>query len=545
MNSQSNILAEVKQINSESAIKKKKISFISAIFIVIGSCIGSGIFFKAGSVLQNSWSSFPIAITSWILSAIGVICMSLSLIEVTSKKASNLSMIGWVKNFSTRFMYKACKNFMFYVYMPLTLFFMPLYVVQGFQDALVSFGVQHHFNTAHDWAIWAIIGLAISFWFILTSGLSSKFGNMQNWVITCVKFFPLAIITFLGIYIASVTENSSVIITPIKPENNMLRFESMWPGIGMFISFAAIFFAYDGFYYSVGIQTDMKQPEKTSKALVIGLSVVTAIYLLIATSMTIAFPQDGGFGSFTGFLEKRNLGWVAGVTNLMISIGILGIINSFSMWSTRFTEDLISEYELPFSHKYINKTNVNKPMIGVIYVSIITTILYTLFATIGGLAYLPVYSDSNGSFYDGEGFSSMSRLLGFADLMANWTSTFAFGFIVIAIIGCMKKRNTDPEIVKTKTFMPAAIITIIIVSAGLVFQSIAPFINVILIYHPQVHNDSNEVIARVMILVVLLLFVALSIFPSMVDYDSKWGKKKYNIDLIVKENEIKEIESEN
>ncbi|WAM06594.1 hypothetical protein ONA23_06745 [Mycoplasmopsis cynos] len=38
---------------NEKEIKNKKISFISAIFIVIGSRIGSGIFLKAGSILSN------------------------------------------------------------------------------------------------------------------------------------------------------------------------------------------------------------------------------------------------------------------------------------------------------------------------------------------------------------------------------------------------------------------------------------------------------------------------------------------------------------
>lgn len=518
MNSENiNVLTEAKQISNAQNIKTKKISFLSAIFIVIGSCIGSGIFLKANSILVNSWYSLPIAIVSWVLSSIAVICMSLSLIEVTSKKANNLSVIGWVKNFSSKFMYKTCKNFMFYVYLPLTFFFMPIYSIQAFQDALTAFGVPNNFNTAHDWAIWSVIGLMISFWFILTSGLSTKWGNVQNWMITCVKFFPLAIVTILGFYIASVN-NPSPIVVPETPNDSGLKFASLVPGLGMFISFGAIFFAYDGFYYSVGIQSDMKEPQKTPIALVVGLVIVTAIYLLIAISMSVA-NKEGSFSSFITFLQDHNLGWLGGVTNILIAIGVLGIINSFAMWSTRFTEDLLNINELPFAEQFASKTNVNKPVIGTIYVLVITTVLYILFAIVGGLAYIPSYDG-----YDGEGFNSMSRLLGFADLMANWTSVFAFSYIVVAIVGCMSKRKNDAEIKKTKVFMPTAIVATVLISLGLLFQTLAPIVDLILLFKPE-NQDADTIISRVMLVIILLVFIALMVIPSMWDPDSKYYKK--------------------
>ncbi|WAM04313.1 amino acid permease [Mycoplasmopsis cynos] len=113
----------------------------------------------------------------------------LSLVEVAKKNTGNLSMIGWVKDLSSRFMYKTCKNFMFYIYIPLAFFFILIYALQTIQDALASFGFANNFNTSVDWLIWGIIGLAISLWFIFVSGISVKAGNIQNWIITVVKFF--------------------------------------------------------------------------------------------------------------------------------------------------------------------------------------------------------------------------------------------------------------------------------------------------------------------------------------------------------------------
>ena len=47
--------------NFANASTKKKIGFFSAMLVVVGSCIGSGIFFKAKSVLVGSQNSIILA----------------------------------------------------------------------------------------------------------------------------------------------------------------------------------------------------------------------------------------------------------------------------------------------------------------------------------------------------------------------------------------------------------------------------------------------------------------------------------------------------
>lgn len=586
--SASQVLTSIKKTENSKANTKKKISFLSAIFIVIGSSIGSGIFFKANSILDNAGYSFPLAIVSWVISALAVIAMSLSLIEITSGKNDNLSMIGWNKAFNNRMVYKFCKNFMFYMYMPLTFFFLPFYAILAFQDSLTGFGVSNNFGTSNDWAIWMIICLAISLWFILTSGLSSKMGNIQNWIITSVKFFPIAIIIILGFVIIG-QQGVNVEVKPTGTNN--LSFTKLSPGIGMFMSFAAVFFAYDGFYYSAGLQSEMKEPKKTPIALVVGLLIVTTIYLSIAITMSLA-SSTGSFSGFQEFLNGKGVGWIFGVVNLMICIGVMGIINSFAMWSTRFTEDLLKLGELPMYWKWVGKLNPNKPIVGTVYVLTISVPLIILFSIIGGLAYVAsgsyttnygiVWYDENGtllskflqdvSIYDVTGLEklnnvsetifnqindknvtdlginniyyaekqeqleyvlyclshrSQAQTLAFADLMANWTAIGAFAFIVFAIMGGLWNRRTNKiKVQKSKIFIPTAIFSVILVSLGLIFQTLAPFVDLILLVNFESGQLSNDIlVGRIMIVVVLLLFVIFMIVPTIFDADSKWLSK--------------------
>lgn len=90
--------------------KQKKISFFSAMLIVIGGSIGAGIFFKSGGVLSNSQGSIVLAAFAWIIASLAVVTMGLALIEIASVRNDNLSLISWTKIFNGRIIYNATKK---------------------------------------------------------------------------------------------------------------------------------------------------------------------------------------------------------------------------------------------------------------------------------------------------------------------------------------------------------------------------------------------------------------------------------------------------
>jgi ABC-type uncharacterized transport system permease subunit len=77
----------------------------------------------------------------------------------------------------------------------------------------------------------------------------------------------------------------------------------------------------------------------------------------------------------------------------MIAFGIFGILNGYAMYTGKFYEDLVIKHEIPFSHKYQNKTNIHRPITGLIYAFILIT-FYFLFNTSIGLVYLHDNYDS-------------------------------------------------------------------------------------------------------------------------------------------------------
>jgi hypothetical protein len=51
-----------KQILKDQPSTKKKITFFSSVLLVIGSCIGAGIFFKNDAILTNTHDSIVLSV---------------------------------------------------------------------------------------------------------------------------------------------------------------------------------------------------------------------------------------------------------------------------------------------------------------------------------------------------------------------------------------------------------------------------------------------------------------------------------------------------
>ena len=541
--------------------QKPKISFIAAMLIVIGSSIGAGIFFKSSTVLENSQASLVLAIFNWLVASVAVIAMALALIEIASVRNDNLSIISWVKVFNRRWLYHGCKNFMTYLYLPLTFFFMPLYFICSIQDGfrgLLGLETGAHFNTSVDWLIWLALALIITTYFLTIPPLYAKVGNIQNMVVSAVKFIPLVFVPIIGFIVAGTgngeLKNVKALVQPpqingatasftqlVQAGYGITRFTGIGAGMGSFISIAAIFFAYDGFYVTAGLQSEMREPKKTPWALFLGLLITTLFYLILAVALSINGGLFSGMEEAVGklFNNKRAGQIVFGVVNLMIGIGVLGIINGFALWAPRFVEDLLAQGDLPFWKQVQGRLNPNKPVVGVIYCLVLSLTVQVLFTVIGALAYLPTVADyKNYVNTEIDKLNSMQWLYSFSDLMATWTSLFTFAFIACAIFGAIVNRKTKQITIANpkRYFLPAAWIAVVVNCISVFVTIIEPFINLFLLFgydetvaHTVLGNDFIElnelVIGRVMLIVVLVFFAIISFLPVYVE--DQYHKRKF------------------
>jgi APA family basic amino acid/polyamine antiporter len=64
--------------------KKKNVSFLAVIFLVLGNCIGAGIFFKNATILNNT-GSVVLSIVAWIIACFAIFCICMTLGEIVKK----------------------------------------------------------------------------------------------------------------------------------------------------------------------------------------------------------------------------------------------------------------------------------------------------------------------------------------------------------------------------------------------------------------------------------------------------------------------------
>lgn len=569
-NSRQNLKSEVSDFANAST--KKKIGFFSAMLVVVGSCIGSGIFFKAQSVLNGSQNSIILAMFCWVFVAFATLCMALALVEIVSARNDNLSLIGWCKTFNSRLVYKFSKNYMFYLYTPIKGFFLPVYMIMSFQDAIAALYIQKGmpytgFGTSADWTIVMVIAIAIAIYFNITCGYSIKIGNIQNWIITSVKFLPLILAAIIGFVIFGMNGNSLPAGSNFAPgfeqwnpstmpANQFYTFKVL-PGLGFFIAASAILYAYDGFYGAAGIKTEMKEPQKAPMAIVFGLVLTTVIYLIIAISMSLGSTAGNPQG-LVHFFAKHNLIWLFAIFQIFIGIGIMGVTNGYSMFATRFVEDLVRDGELPFSKtgaKYLAKNN---RLVGATYCLIITIPTIVLFCVIGSfyintsdtgngvlfsnfaaLENTPIYNTINASSYkdvlviDGSIWytygTGIGKLYTFCDMVSNWSALFIFLFITLALIGGLKNRKTNNvQVTKFKYFKPMAWISAISIAIPIIFTIAEPFVNLIFLAKIPTNSPNyiDEVLVpRIMALVMLVFYACFATLPTFIE--DKLGTKKY------------------
>ncbi|GAA5414581.1 APC family permease [Ureaplasma ceti] len=531
----------------------KKIGYFAALLMVMGSSIGSGIFFKSSVVMGNEQNNIIMSLICWIVAAITVVAIALAIVDVAAQaKKDDRGFLSWVKRFNGLFLYRASKNVFCFFTIPIKFFGSTAFFFESLQSGLAFIGsrwengqiVLSQFGqqvcNIHWWVI-LIVSLSINIWLIIMNAFSLKAGSVTNKIIMYIKFVPLIFAFLIGFIILGVNgglppANHWWVDTKPQPPATVVnhvvqpqKFYAFNPGIGLTLSLSAIFFAYDGFYVAAGMQNQMKEPKKISSALLVGLLIITGIYLLIALSLT--FGANGGeWEEVSEFFCKHNLSWIYSIIAILLSFGILGITNGYSMWGVRLYSLLIEEGEIPFS-KWLRK--IKKPWSGAIFILSFALLLVVVFNVVGSLCY-----DVGGpQVVAGNGYllQEVTNLYNFCNLITTWQAMFSFTFIVLAILVSTHKKlkNKNRRSVKDIVSIISGIFAGIVIFIVMVFLILQPCINLALTIaankaHP--HDKPASIINNVSLIAVLLFALSICFIPSFFEWKNKTNQKIYKLE---------------
>jgi len=303
---------------------KKKYGLFTAISMVVGIVIGSGVFFKAEAVLKATGGNMPLGIAAWVVVGLIMIICSYAFATMATRHEKVNGVVDYAEvSVGKRYGYYV-GWFMATIYQP-TLTSVLAWVSARYTCVLLN---------------WDITGgscMVIAGFYLIAiyavNALSPIIAGKLQVTATVIKLIPLTLMAVAGTVIG-LTNGMTV--------QNFTRVTSATIGTGeaLFKSVVAVAFAYEGWIVATSINAEIKNSKKNlPKALMIGALIVVTVYILYYIGLAGAVPttalMDGGqAGAKLAF--QNIFGQVAGtLIFVFIIISCLGTLNGLMLGCTR------------------------------------------------------------------------------------------------------------------------------------------------------------------------------------------------------------------
>ena len=378
---------------------QRKYGLFTAICMVVGIVIGSGVFFKAQAILEKTGGNMPLGILAWIIGgAIMLVCLlTFSFMGQKYERVNGLVdyaeatvgsrygyFMGW---FTATIYFPGMTSVLAWVSARYTLVF----ITSAFPNFPMTI------PAAEGGCLIGPECMALTRFYLCFSygmnALSPKLAGKFQTSTTVIKLIPLALMAVGGLIVGLVGGQLQTNFVTVAPNIEV-------SGNPLFASVCATAFAYEGWIIATSINAEIKDSKKNlPKALIIGGIIIAAVYIfyyigvaggasnadLISQGATVAFTNI--FGSFLG-----------NVLNLFIAISCLGTTNGLMLGCTRCMYSLADRGEGPAPEVFgeVDK-KTNMPTNSAIFALMVTAawFLYFYLTNLAGTWTGPFVFDSS------------------------------------------------------------------------------------------------------------------------------------------------------
>lgn len=258
---------------------KKKYGIWTAIAMVVGVVIGSGVFFKADDVLSLTKGNILLALVAWIIGAISMIFGALVFSEFAQRIQNTNGIVDYAEAaYGKKFGYLVG-------WFNGVLYFTPLSAILAWISAMytmILFEVEGPDNHPYTWAL-AFVYMVLMY--LLNYFAPVIAGHFQI-TTTVVKLIPLGFIavagSIFGIKEGVTIDNFVHAATTIKRD---------MPSLASAV--VATAFAYEGWIVATTINNEIKDAKKNlPKALIIGAFIVLIVYVAYFLGVTGVLSTD-------------------------------------------------------------------------------------------------------------------------------------------------------------------------------------------------------------------------------------------------------------
>lgn len=306
----------------------KKYGLVTAICTVVGTVIGSGVFFKAEKILNETGGNLPVGILAWIIGGIVMVACAYAFSILATKHEKVSGIVDYAEAMCGKKYAYFMGWFLAVLYYP-TLTSVLSWVSARYLCVLLGDSV--------GWAItgpqcMTIAGVILISMFTLNT-LAPKIAGKFQVSATFIKLIPLFLMAIIGT-IKGLTGDKLLI------ENfTTIVDESIPVASGLFKAVVATAFAYEGWICATAINAELKDAKKNlPRALVIGTLIIVAVYIVyyiglaggITNEEMMAGGEAGAKQAFSAVFGK-----LGNLLFVFVVISCLGTTNGLTLGCTR------------------------------------------------------------------------------------------------------------------------------------------------------------------------------------------------------------------
>jgi APA family basic amino acid/polyamine antiporter len=300
----------------------KRYGLFTAICMVVGIVIGSGVFFKAQSILQSTGGNMLLGILAWVIGGIVMIICAFNFANFATKYVKVNGVVDYAEAIVGKKYAYMTGWFLSTIYFPA-------------MTSVLAWVSARYFGVLFGWSMVGPEVLALAGFFLIASyamnvlspKLAGKF-QISATVIKLIPIFLMAIVgTLVGFFNGTLTNNFVTVVSEAVGGTSG----------GLFAAIVATVFAYEGWIVATSINAELKDAKKNLPlALIIGSLIVVIAYVFyyigVAGGATNAvLIEEGATTAFTNIF-----GGIGGtILNICIVVSCLGTLNGLMVGATR------------------------------------------------------------------------------------------------------------------------------------------------------------------------------------------------------------------
>lgn len=302
---------------------ERKYGLFTAICMVVGTVIGSGLFFKAQNVLDATGGNMPLGIVAWVLTGLLMIICSLQF----SQMASRYEKVSGVVDYAEA----TCGSSYGYYF---AWFLANVYYPS--MTGVLAWLSARYFGAIFGWSLVSAEVMTLACLFLIGSyainAFSPKLAGKIQVSATVIKFIPIVLMAVVGVIAGTVNGTLPQNFTEVVglPKGGTIA-------SGLFAAIVATVFAYEGWIVATSINAELKNPKKTLPiALVVGSLIVVSAYVLYYVGVAGGASNKDLIEHGAPYAFTNIFGSVGGtVLNICIIISCLGTLNGLMVAVTR------------------------------------------------------------------------------------------------------------------------------------------------------------------------------------------------------------------